>query len=197
MAFRHPKWDAKQSMERSLVRTSASVVPSDTASNGDGEVFTLPEPNTTGRASKMSNFFRPIQVFKRMLISVERLGQNSAESVKGVANQTEAIVRLNEMLAAAIANQTDVLIEQSKAIAAAIANQSDLMRHRLDALNRVMHEVRQIQKAQLAMQREASEAISELAAANPAVITASATAPAPLSPAPAPHASDTGRPTEP
>lgn len=47
---------------------------------------------------------------------------------------------------------------------AGIANQADMIRRKFDALTRVMYELREIQKAQLAMQRQASDMIRQLAA---------------------------------
>ena len=46
---------------------------------------------------------------------------------------------------------------------AGIANQADMIRRKFDALTRVMYELREIQKAQLAMQRQASDMIRQLA----------------------------------
>ena len=78
------------------------------------------------------------------------------------------------MLAAAVANQTDLINDKTNVIAEAIANQSDLIRRKCDAMNKnlellvnVMSELRQIQKAQLMMQRSAAEAIKQSTASAP------------------------------
>jgi hypothetical protein len=47
---------------------------------------------------------------------------------------------------------------------AGIANQADMIRRKFDALTRVVYELREIQKAQLAMQRQASDMIRQLGA---------------------------------
>jgi ABC-type transporter Mla subunit MlaD len=98
------------------------------------------------------------------------LNEQTRVVAAAIANQTEVIVGLNEQtraVAAAIANQSDLINEKTSAVAEGIANQSDLIRLKLDALIRVMHELRQIQKAQLAMQREASEVIRQLGTPSP------------------------------
>ena len=51
----------------------------------------------------------------------------------------------------------------SAATIAGIANEADMIRLKFDALTRVMYELREIQKAQLAMQRQAAEMIRQLA----------------------------------
>lgn len=55
----------------------------------------------------------------------------------------------------------------SAATIAGIGNQADMIRRKFDALTRVMYELREIQKAQLAMQRQASDMIRQLAEAPP------------------------------
>jgi len=94
-----------------------------------------------------------------------------------VANQTDLVNEKSEAIARAIANQTDLINDKTNVIAEAIANQSDLIRRKCDSMNKnletlvnVMTELRQIQKAQLLMQRNAAEAIKQSTAAAPSSV---------------------------
>lgn len=78
-----------------------------------------------------------------------------------------ALLKRWRMIIRRVVHNSDATAYNSDAIVQGIANQSDMIRRKLDALNRVMHELREIQKAQLAMQRQAAEAIRQVWATSP------------------------------
>ena len=137
--------------------------------DSDLQVSTMSNPTapstTSTRTERPADAVGILGKLGNLMMGWARMGRNVAATAQGIANQTDVIVQKTSELAAGIANQTEAIVNLTEgvaAVAAAIANQSDLTRNRLDALTRVMHELRQIQKAQLAMQREASEAIRQL-----------------------------------
>lgn len=83
---------------------------------------------------------RPLRTLKRLVYNSDRMLQNS-EHIE------------------AIAKQSDVIHRKLGAIEAEVSNQSDMMSRKLDSLIKVMNELREIQKVQLATQRTAAEAI--------------------------------------
>ena len=113
-------------------------------------------------AWKLTDMIKPIRTLKQLLINWEH---NSTSTVAGISNLTEVLGEKTDIIAEGIANQT-VLLGKTGAIADGIANQTDLMRQKLDALIRVVSELRQIQKAQLMMQRDAAEVIRQFGSAD-------------------------------
>ena len=83
---------------------------------------------------------RPLRTLKRLVHNSDRMLQNS-EHIE------------------AIAKQSDVIHRKLGAIEAEVSNQSDMIGRKLDSLIKVMNELREIQKVQLATQRTAAEAI--------------------------------------
>ena len=75
------------------------------------------------------------------------------------------MVRNSDATVQGIANQSDLINQRLHAVEAEISSQSDLLGRKLDTLIKVMNELREVHKAQLAMQRSAAEAIKQ--SANP------------------------------
>jgi hypothetical protein len=108
-------------------------------------------PSASADPSSYSGRFGFITKLFRHL---KRLVQNSDSSAFNLAQMAHHI----------IPNVTQTA-HNTAATTAGIANQADMIRRKFDALTRVMYELREIQKAQLAMQRQAAEMIRQLAAA--------------------------------
>jgi hypothetical protein len=75
------------------------------------------------------------------------------------------MVRNSDATVQGIANQSDLINQRLHAVEAEISSQSDLLGRKLDTLIKIMNELREVHKAQLAMQRSAAEAIKQ--SANP------------------------------
>ena len=100
----------------------------------------------------------PLRTLKRMVQNSDVTVRNSDATVQGIANQSDLINRL-------VSRQSELITQRLRAVEAEISSQSDVLGRKLDTLIKVMNELREVQKAQLTMQRSAAEAIQQ--SANP------------------------------
>jgi hypothetical protein len=100
----------------------------------------------------------PLRTLKRMVRNSDAAVRNSDATVQGIANQSDLLNRL-------VNRQSDLTDQRLRALEAEISSQSDVLGRKLDTLIKVMNELREVQKAQLTMQRSAAEAIQQ--SANP------------------------------
>jgi hypothetical protein len=118
-------------------------------------VRTTSESLYTWRGGALMN---PLRTLKRMVRNSDVTVRNSDATVQGIANQSDLINRL-------VNRQSDLINQRLRAVEAEISSQSDVLGRKLDTLIKVMSELREVQKAQLTMQRSAAEAIQQ--SANP------------------------------
>jgi hypothetical protein len=118
-------------------------------------VSTTSESLYTWRGGALMN---PLRTLKRMVRNSDVTVRNSDATVQGIANQSDLINRL-------VNRQSELITQRLRAVEAEISSQSDVLGRKLDTLIKVMNELREVQKAQLTMQRSAAEAIQQ--SANP------------------------------
>jgi methyltransferase family protein len=103
----------------------------------------------------------------------EEKRQSTSQSPSTDLGSSGVIMRLFRIMKRLVRNSDSSALhltqvaDNTAATTAGIANQADMIRLKLDALTRVMYELREIQKAQLAMQRQAADMIRQLATAPP------------------------------
>lgn len=89
----------------------------------------------------------------------------SAIRRRGLSGVMDVFRRFSQRrsLAHGIASQSDLINRKFDAVIAGIANQSDLINRKFEALTKAINELREIQRAQLMMQRSAAEEIRKVA----------------------------------
>ena len=159
----HPHAFERLESGQSAAEIAANSAPS-CSSRNNANISTTTEASDGGEASASFQFDtredkgnRLNGWFPSRLISAAR--------TKGMAPVMKLFRRLREWnsMAHGIASQSDLLNRKFDAVIEGIANQSDLINRKFEALTKAVNELREVQKAQLVMQRSAAEELRKAA----------------------------------